>query len=476
MSSKAKWKESFQKAKSHSQTSSASVTRKTSLLDEGDLSVSDDELEQYLGTIKKKSGLNRLWTGNTFDRVIDRTPDVSISSVSDGEIQTDEEDKNPSNDNDFLPNIMALSSAATEENDSKISEPSSIKPLQAVNLMSDLELSDGPLEQADNMKLALSGKESEVAPGSVIKTASHDLSSPEEVQTLDEISEEIEEDLSQGSKQNTKSCSSRKKGNSYRLKDSRKSERSEIDHTAKSSSRDKKHSRKSRSGSRHSRSGSKSKHSLQYTSEHSSLDDNTSQKKKKTHSRHTKTESRGHSKHTTDLSSLKSDVSYTTDFSESSKQTEAERSKKSNLGPRSAVSSTKVKSIADMGKNTSKHKVNQCHHDVGTQVNMGDVSGPKLGVGMATLGPSLGQHYVDPSPIARHVVDADAIEAVTAYNPAVVALTDMLRQQLRLVEQFVDNSRRMYESYTNNLNTTYRYTTVEDTLQYINENGDRNGS
>lgn len=55
--------------------------------------------------------------------------------------------------------------------------------------------------------------------------------------------------------------------------------------------------------------------------------------------------------------------------------------------------------------------------------------------------------------------------AVTAYNPAVVALTDMLRQQLKLVEQFVDNSRRMYESYTNNLNTTYKYTTLEDTLQ-----------
>ena len=85
MSSKAKWKETFQKTKSHSQTSSASITRKTSLVDEGDLSVSDDELEQYLGTIKKKSGLNRLWTGNAFDRVIDRTPDVSISSVSDGE-------------------------------------------------------------------------------------------------------------------------------------------------------------------------------------------------------------------------------------------------------------------------------------------------------------------------------------------------------------------------------------------------------
>lgn len=87
MSSRIKWKESLQKTKSISQTSlsNSNPTRKSSLLDEGDFSVSDDELEQYLGTIKKKSGLNRLWTGNTFDRVIDRTPDVSISSVSDGE-------------------------------------------------------------------------------------------------------------------------------------------------------------------------------------------------------------------------------------------------------------------------------------------------------------------------------------------------------------------------------------------------------
>ena len=86
MSSRLKWKDSFQKTKTVSQTTSYSnSTRKASLLDEGDLSVSDDELEQYLGTIKKKSGLNRLWTGNAFDRVIDRTPDVSISSISDGE-------------------------------------------------------------------------------------------------------------------------------------------------------------------------------------------------------------------------------------------------------------------------------------------------------------------------------------------------------------------------------------------------------
>ena len=86
MSSKIKWRESLQKARTLSQTStSESAKRKTSLMEEGDLSLSDDELEQYLGTIKKKSGLNRLWRGSTFDRVIDRTPDVSISSVTDGE-------------------------------------------------------------------------------------------------------------------------------------------------------------------------------------------------------------------------------------------------------------------------------------------------------------------------------------------------------------------------------------------------------
>ena len=54
--------------------------------------------------------------------------------------------------------------------------------------------------------------------------------------------------------------------------------------------------------------------------------------------------------------------------------------------------------------------MNQCYHDVATQVNMDDVSGQRLGVGMATRGPSFGHRYVDPSPIARHVVDGDAIE------------------------------------------------------------------
>lgn len=55
--------------------------------------------------------------------------------------------------------------------------------------------------------------------------------------------------------------------------------------------------------------------------------------------------------------------------------------------------------------------------------------------------------------------------AMTAYNPAIVALNNMLREQIRLVEQFVEINQRMYESYSTGINSNYRYTTLEDTQQ-----------
>ncbi|KAK2906630.1 hypothetical protein Q8A67_005615 [Cirrhinus molitorella] len=88
--------------------------------------------------------------------------------------------------------------------------------------------------------------------------------------------------------------------------------------------------------------------------------------------------------------------------------------------------------------------------------------------GMAAVGPSLGMTYVDPTPIASHTVSAEAIESLTAYNPAVFALNDMLRQQLALTRAFVDSTRRHYTSVIEAMEPAdYKYTTLEDTKEFI---------
>ncbi|XP_065100410.1 uncharacterized protein C19orf44 homolog isoform X2 [Paramisgurnus dabryanus] len=88
--------------------------------------------------------------------------------------------------------------------------------------------------------------------------------------------------------------------------------------------------------------------------------------------------------------------------------------------------------------------------------------------GMAAVGPSLGMTYVDPTPIASHTVSAEAIESVTSYSPAMLALNDMLRQQLALTRAFIDTTRRHYTSVMEALGTgDYKYTTLEDTKEFI---------
>lgn len=77
---KLKWKQSFQKAKSLSQNS-LNVSRKASLLED---ETSDQELQEYLESLKRKSGIRRLWSGDNFSKTVrddeDKTPDISISS------------------------------------------------------------------------------------------------------------------------------------------------------------------------------------------------------------------------------------------------------------------------------------------------------------------------------------------------------------------------------------------------------------
>ncbi|XP_041359053.1 uncharacterized protein LOC121375590 [Gigantopelta aegis] len=87
--------------------------------------------------------------------------------------------------------------------------------------------------------------------------------------------------------------------------------------------------------------------------------------------------------------------------------------------------------------------------------------------GLAISGPGYGLDFVDPTPIASHVVSADALEAVTSYSPCMLALHDLLKQQLALTTNFLEVQNRLYENYTSSIESNYHYTTLEATKEYI---------
>lgn len=454
-SKRQKWKGSAEKARRMSRES-LTDSRKSSVLGE---ETSANELAEYLETLKKKSGIKSIWKGESFDRVVrdeeDKTPDISISSMDDeiDEKLHSEKLEDVDEVDDFKVNVQMFSRSPTPTNDN--SSDSSINPMKGLQ-MAEFAFSDG--DQSDDVlannrledklkSLTVSGKD--------VRSVVNDLSEAAEVLTEDEVEEEIEEDVIEDETvENTKNRNrSKSRNKDISERNHLSSPRSVSDAEIRTVSKQEKNRTRSQQS---------------YTADFSSESEvRTQNSPSHSYTGSEQNTSRSSRTSKSSRSSRSSRDSRSSRRSRSSRTSRSSRSSRSHERSRSKESSTDY----SKSKNIDRGNKYKCHVGVQTAPAVDQFKlPPGLGVGMATSGPRFGMQYVDPSPVATHTVSPEAMEAMTAYNPAIVALNNMLREQIRLVEQFVEINQRMYESYSSGLNNNYRYTTLEDTQQFIRKN------
>ncbi|XP_023284990.1 uncharacterized protein C19orf44 homolog isoform X2 [Seriola lalandi dorsalis] len=169
-----------------------------------------------------------------------------------------------------------------------------------------------------------------------------------------------------------------------------------------------------------------------------------------------------------DVSCERTEDDYSSTFSDTTSRT-LDRSQTSKSFSRSRLS----RSSLSHGSLTLGHKSNR--RDLARKVlkeaavqTQPDTMANTWSTGMASFQPPLGMTYMNPTPVAAHSLSAETVEALSSFNPAVFVLNDMLKQQLAMTRRFIESSRQLHSCLVQSLEPpNYRYTTLEDTKEYI---------
>ncbi|XP_036067528.1 uncharacterized protein C19orf44 homolog isoform X2 [Oryzias melastigma] len=86
----------------------------------------------------------------------------------------------------------------------------------------------------------------------------------------------------------------------------------------------------------------------------------------------------------------------------------------------------------------------------------------------ASVPPSVAAIYLSAAAGRGYALSAEQLEDISAYNPAVFVVSEVLKQQLAMTKELVDSNRRLHANLMQSLEPpSYRYTTLRDTIQSI---------
>ena len=496
--SKAKWKLGLNKLRRQSTISEPSV-ESSPRMDE------EEEMNDYFAKLKKKTGLNQLWSGRKFMEAIDKDPDIDLSeepmlrsgTLKQLTLDSDEEDLHK-----YIQNLSDDEKSALTDKEEEGSKTASSE--SDIDLMKNLNFADAgavgyslPDDENDNdddegdrdfMPLVVrpefddenedqtESSESNVFKNTNINFVASDISSLKDISakkgleieeevgsesdgTISEMSEEIPE-INDESRVKTPATLAKShdytasKFESYESDGNGQSKMSEDDDITISKSVSKKgHKGKDSKYSEHEK-RNKSKKKKDYTSRSSDLSKSLSSSSSSSSSRRSSSESKASS---TDVSrSFSSRRSSSSKSSHSAKLKSKDSSRYDKKREKRQKGETKSRRISSREKSKN------------LKVNLDDLGMINAEMFMNN---NIASKYLDPSPIATTVVDHDALEAVTSYNPTMLALNDLLRYQIQLTKQHVENSWRLYNAYAEpEKKGTHKYTTLKSTMKYLKKN------